>query len=166
MKKTWAIRKDAEAVSPVIATILMVAITVVLAAVLYVMVLGFGTGGGSTPKLQITRENLGNGYKFSLTTPTATVAWTDVTVILQVGATSATWTNLLKASLTGTPPVVQQCGAQGGYYLNVTDMTGEGDISDGDYFTITGTFVSGSYTLTMTHETIKGTMGTNSWSQV
>jgi flagellin-like protein len=39
MKKIWAIRKDAEGVSPVIATILMVAITVVLAAVLYVMVL-------------------------------------------------------------------------------------------------------------------------------
>ncbi|MCG7840938.1 MAG: type IV pilin, partial [Methanomassiliicoccales archaeon] len=31
-----------KAVSPVIATILMVAITVVLAAVLYVMVMGFG----------------------------------------------------------------------------------------------------------------------------
>ncbi len=34
------IRKDEAAVSPVIATILMVAITVVLAAVLYVMVYG------------------------------------------------------------------------------------------------------------------------------
>ncbi len=43
MKKMWKIRKDKSAVSPVIATILMVAITVVLAAVLYVMVMGFGT---------------------------------------------------------------------------------------------------------------------------
>lgn len=41
MKKCWA--KD-DAVSPVIATILMVAITVVLAAVLYVMVIGMGGG--------------------------------------------------------------------------------------------------------------------------
>jgi flagellin-like protein len=40
MKKTWNMRKKNEAVSPVIATILMVAITVVLAAVLYVMVIG------------------------------------------------------------------------------------------------------------------------------
>ena len=39
MKRIWKTRKD-EAVSPVIATILMVAITVVLAAVLYVMVMG------------------------------------------------------------------------------------------------------------------------------
>jgi flagellin-like protein len=42
MKKIWKMRKNREAVSPVIATILMVAITVVLAAVLYVMVMGFG----------------------------------------------------------------------------------------------------------------------------
>jgi flagellin-like protein len=49
MSKVWAMRKNEEAVSPVIATILMVAITVVLAAVLYVMVLAFiitPPGGG------------------------------------------------------------------------------------------------------------------------
>jgi len=39
MRTVW--RKDRNAVSPVIATILMVAVTVVLAAVLYVMVVGF-----------------------------------------------------------------------------------------------------------------------------
>ncbi len=44
------IRKDEDAVSPVIATILMVAITVVLAAVLYVMVSGLITGPGNAPK--------------------------------------------------------------------------------------------------------------------
>jgi len=41
-------RKE-EAVSPVIATILMVAITVVLAATLYMMVGGFGEDGTGTP---------------------------------------------------------------------------------------------------------------------
>ena len=49
MKNTWNINKKEDAVSPVIATILMVAITVVLAAVLYVMVIGFGGDGTSTP---------------------------------------------------------------------------------------------------------------------
>lgn len=49
MKKIWKIRKQEEAVSPVIATILMVAITVVLAAVLYVMVMG---GIGPPPDIQ------------------------------------------------------------------------------------------------------------------
>jgi flagellin-like protein len=44
------VRKDERAVSPVIATILMVAITVVLAAVLYVMVSGLiGPTGGGNP---------------------------------------------------------------------------------------------------------------------
>ena len=41
MKNSW----NREGVSPVIATILMVAITVVLAAVLYVMVMGISTSG-------------------------------------------------------------------------------------------------------------------------
>jgi flagellin-like protein len=50
MKKIF--RKDDKAVSPVIAVILMVAITVVLAGVLYVWVSGFGTtGGGSKPSV-------------------------------------------------------------------------------------------------------------------
>ena len=47
MKKKAFIHRDEEGVSPVIATILMVAITVVLAAVLYIMVIGLG--GGSPP---------------------------------------------------------------------------------------------------------------------
>ncbi|MCG2825273.1 MAG: type IV pilin N-terminal domain-containing protein [Thermoplasmatales archaeon] len=44
----WKI-KNKEAVSPVIGVILMVAITVVLAAVLYVWVAGMGTGVKTTP---------------------------------------------------------------------------------------------------------------------
>jgi len=54
MKKIWRVRRNREAVSPVIATILMVAITVVLAAVLYVMVMGFGTTGNQTPLGSLT----------------------------------------------------------------------------------------------------------------
>jgi flagellin-like protein len=54
LKKIWRMRKSREAVSPVIATILMVAITVVLAAVLYVMVMGFGTTGNQTPLGSLT----------------------------------------------------------------------------------------------------------------
>jgi len=95
MKKMW--KKNTKAVSPVIATILMVAITVVLAAVLYVMVMGFGgsdttqapavtlsktTTGGTAIVISIDRqvnlENIGiaiNGiYKapLNVTTPSTT----------------------------------------------------------------------------------------------
>ena len=59
VKNIWRVRKDQEGVSPVIATILMVAITVVLAAVLYVMVIdippdGFDVdSGGSIEDIKI-----------------------------------------------------------------------------------------------------------------
>lgn len=47
MKAFW--KRNDNAVSPVIATILVVAVTVVLAAVLYVMVMGFEPGGDVNP---------------------------------------------------------------------------------------------------------------------
>ena len=45
-----AARKNKRGVSPIIATILLVAITVVIAAVLYVLVSGYIGGAGSAPK--------------------------------------------------------------------------------------------------------------------
>ncbi|UCD91617.1 MAG: type IV pilin N-terminal domain-containing protein [Methanobacteriota archaeon] len=49
MNRRSLIRKGEEGVSPVIATILMVAITVVLAAVLYIMVIGLAPPPGDRP---------------------------------------------------------------------------------------------------------------------
>jgi flagellin-like protein len=66
MKKMWKMRKDKSAVSPVIATILMVAITVVLAAVLYVMVMGFGGSQSNTATGSLTYTASTNQYKVSL----------------------------------------------------------------------------------------------------
>jgi flagellin-like protein len=61
------IRKDDEAVSPVIAVILMVAITVVLAGVLYVWVSGFGTtGGGGTTKITATKTEQTTAYRITI----------------------------------------------------------------------------------------------------
>lgn len=53
MKQIW---KKNDAVSPVIATILMVAITVVLAAVLYVMVIGFGGDTGIDTPMGLNQQ--------------------------------------------------------------------------------------------------------------
>src|SRR5438105_10837048 len=56
------IREDEAAVSPVIATILMVAITVVLAAVLYVMVSGLITPvGGNKPLVTFSAVSQSSG---------------------------------------------------------------------------------------------------------
>jgi len=66
MKKMW--KKNNKAVSPVIATILMVAITVVLAAVLYVMVMGFGGGGSpEAPTVSLSKMTTATGVDVVIT---------------------------------------------------------------------------------------------------
>jgi flagellin-like protein len=157
MKKIWAIRKDSEAVSPVIATILMVAITVVLAAVLYVMVLGFGGTSQTTPALQIpsvTTISSPDGKKCSLTQPTAEATWTDVKIVLQLGGASVDW-EPVSSDLDGGSLVTAAYGSETlnsvAIYLNVTDLGGDGNIDNGDYFTLTGA-LSGSYTILMVYE--------------
>ena len=61
------IREDPDAVSPVIATILMVAITVVLAAVLYAMVSGVLNPVGSGPRVMgVSVTKTANGANWSL----------------------------------------------------------------------------------------------------
>ena len=80
------IRKDEGAVSPVIATILMVAITVVLAAVLYVMVSGLLTPTGTGPKVMgvtLSRSTDGSNWTLLITsTPSGlTTLGTKLTII-------------------------------------------------------------------------------------
>ncbi len=71
MKYVRLIRKDENAVSPVIATILMVAITVVLAAVLYVMVSGLLTGPGTGPRaMGVNIATTGDGKNWTVTIQT------------------------------------------------------------------------------------------------
>src|SRR5438128_3083867 len=87
------IRKDEAAVSPVIATILMVAITVVLAAVLYVMVSGLLTPTGQGPRVMgvnIGRSGDGTNWTLLLTsTPTGlTTSAVKLTITTSGGLTS------------------------------------------------------------------------------
>jgi len=164
MKKTWAIRKDAEAVSPVIATILMVAITVVLAAVLYVMVLGFGGTSTTTPTATYQKATISNGEKITIVSITKTdVPWDDVTIQLSDGTTIAQWTPT-KTSQSST--ATHSYGAQGlgslSVTCNVTDVSGNGYVSGTDYFTLwssTG-FSSGTqYTAVLLYEPTGERMG-------
>ncbi|HKZ60323.1 MAG TPA: type IV pilin N-terminal domain-containing protein [Candidatus Thermoplasmatota archaeon] len=78
--------KNKKAVSPVIGTILMVAITVVLAAVLYVMVSGIGTNPNTnnpSTVLQAQNWNAGNLLVNVQSSSGATVNPTDLTFIIQ-----------------------------------------------------------------------------------
>jgi archaeal type IV pilus assembly protein PilA len=63
--RSWR-RKNKRGVSPIIATILLVAITVVLAAVLYILISGFTKGPGNTP--------LGTAYTFGSASQTSNTA--------------------------------------------------------------------------------------------
>ncbi|MFH0816452.1 MAG: type IV pilin N-terminal domain-containing protein [Methanobacteriota archaeon] len=77
-RKSWMGKRG---VSPVIATILMVAITVVLAAVLYVMVSGYMQGGSTTPvsgaltyDMGLSNANQGEAtFQFAISNPANTL---------------------------------------------------------------------------------------------
>jgi flagellin-like protein len=99
LRTIGAIRKDRKAVSPVIATILMVAITVVLAAVLYVMVSGLVSGPGSTPSaIGVSVSQSSNGLNWVLLFADVPAGKANSTVSLVIadagGATSLTATTL------------------------------------------------------------------------
>lgn len=77
---------DDEAVSPVIAVILMVAITVVLAATVYVWVSGFGAQGSAPAKtLSLTSNGAigSDSFKnYTVSSATPGMRWSDVTITL------------------------------------------------------------------------------------
>ena len=121
--KKMAKRLKDSGVSPVIATILMVAITVVLAAVLYVMVSGFTHSPGTANSAGLTTTNNGAGSW------TVTVDKVTVSNIALSG---------LKVVLNGTTYAYSSWNTRvNSVYLNFTNVaTGSSDLSAGDYFSI------------------------------
>jgi len=164
MKKTWAIRKDSEAVSPVIATILMVAITVVLAAVLYVMVLGFGGTSTTTPAATYTKATATGGVKINIVSITKTdVPWDDVKIQLSDGTNFAEWSPVT-TDLDGGSAIsmlyTTNTGSLSGFNCTVTDVGGNGFVSGSDYFVVLGTFGSGQYSAALVYSVTGEKMGT------
>src|SRR2546426_4953177 len=91
------IQKDEAAVSPVIATILMVAITVVLAAVLYVMVSGLITPvGGNKPLVTFSPVTKVNAvtWTFSVASAQPSVAQSNYKVNFGIGTNTGTVANM------------------------------------------------------------------------
>ncbi len=93
------VRTDEQAVSPVIATILMVAITVVLAAVLYVMVSGLiGTGTNAPNSIGILRSSSGGNWILTVSGTTGTM--TASQVFMTIAKSDGTSTNTTNVALT------------------------------------------------------------------
>ncbi len=126
------IRRNEKAVSPVSATILMVAITVVLAAVLYVMVSGLiGTGTTGTPNVEMTTESTTDGYEFEFAKPSRSEALSSYKVnVMKNGVAWSVMPVLLSDGMT-----IENTGGAG-EWLNFTDALGEGDLTAGDFFTL------------------------------
>ena len=124
-------RTNEEGVSPVIATILMVAITVVLAAVLYVMVANLVRPiDGLRPIVVL--EDLGCDPtscrgRVTQASPAESLGGFRVTVLADGNATIS--------------PIALGAGVDisgGGLTLRYTDLGGEGKVSGGDTFRLTG----------------------------
>ncbi|MCD6171899.1 MAG: type IV pilin, partial [Thermoplasmata archaeon] len=77
-------------VSPIIAIILMVAITVVLAATIYVWVSGFGGGGSKAISMSVTQINsISNGNAtFRVDSVSQGARWNDINVTLLKNGTT------------------------------------------------------------------------------
>ena len=138
-----SLKRETEAVSPVIATILLVAITVVLAATLYVMVFGFGGNSTNSPPVgQVTKSSVTNGYKFTFTPLDPETVWSDIYFILTDGTNSITFNNITTAEMTSTTvAITRSLGGQDlgtlKVFMNVTDLASNGFVNQGDSFTLT-----------------------------
>jgi len=136
MKSVRIIRKDEAAVSPVIATILMVAITVVLAAVLYVMVSGLITPvGGNKPVLTFGAATLSSGNAtIAVAGSSQSVSPSNYKVNLAVAG--STGTAIAMPTTSGGSVNIVVSGTT--YRVYWTDIGGEGTINGGDQFRVTG----------------------------
>jgi len=141
MKKIWMKRKkDSSAVSPVIATILMVAITVVLAAVLYVMVLGLTPTVGTSATFGTTKTIASNQ-----------VRWTVVSVSAGPALKSAVYVQIKDDTGTFKLTTTQLSTANGtaGFVYSSSSLASYTYISVGDTFSLNSTTYKTGSTLTL-----------------
>ena len=135
MKKIWTSRKNEEAVSPVIATILLVAITVVLTAVLYMMVLGIGGGSTDTTIVTMTKSSTAAQYIYTVNSVSSKnpIPLTDVIVIVRGNDTVAT----ISGPITPTIPSVAVLASLGVAFHDVGTASGAtAYLTAGDSFTL------------------------------
>jgi len=167
MRKNW---KDRKGVSPVIATILMVAITVVLAAVLYVMVMGFGGESGSVPTGEFKTPEKTTQYR---TGETPTLEKTFVKVQVLSISEAKEFADMRFSVSNGVKTPIYVVGAMeptksadkiSGVSVKFTDLNGDGKVSTGDYFTVEldnteDPAAAGEYTVALSYSPSSGTGG-------
>lgn len=163
-KMSWLVRNESEAVSPVIATILLVGITVVLAATLYVMVFGFGANTNTPPVANITKTSVSGGFKFIFTPFSKETTWDKLAIVLTDDSNAISFDNTTTASMlsnSSTMMTVTHCDGSRvlgalTVWMNATDLAGNGFVNQGDSVTLTaasGQFSkSTSYTINLVYK--------------
>ena len=111
-----------------------------LAAILYVMVLGFGGVDGNIPVAALSRNTVTNGVKFTFVSVSSSVSWQDVRIILFDGLESVSWSPHASDLDSGSSSQ-SQLSAESLGTMTVTcavyDIAGNGLVNGGDYFTLT-----------------------------
>jgi archaeal type IV pilus assembly protein PilA len=158
-ERSWR-KARKRAVSPIIATILLVAITVVLAAVLYVLISGLTHGPGSTPigsAFSAGNPVSSNSYGSSAAASTcpASAALTaasttaseiksgDYTYTLTVESSTITFASALFEVKSATGSVLTATGGAGFYIMTVGGITAAcTSVGSGGALAMTATFAS------------------------
>jgi flagellin-like protein len=154
------IEADERAVSAVIGVILMVAITVAIAATVYVYVSGMlPSSSSTTPTVSMTADPVGHNCMISIATTTpSSVQWSSV------------WYTL--TDITNTKQISN--GTVAGTSTATIIVPRTGQVQGGQIITIkaAGTWASGNpldtntmYRLTLVYNVTKGSMGTVTWTQ-
>jgi hypothetical protein len=127
-----------------------------LAAILYVMVLGFDGVDGNTPVAALARNTITNGVKFTIVSITRTdMPWDDVRIQLSDGTNIAEWspTKAFQSSTVGHNYSTSAALTGLTVCLWIYDVSGNGFVSGTDYFTLTtsgGPTFSSATTYTVT----------------
>ena len=130
MKANRKFRDGEEAVSAVIGVILMVAITVAIAATVYVYVSGMiGTSPQSTPNLQFVKDNINNKLTVASADP-GDLKWEDMQV---------TYNNVTTTYITLNYGVLTYDIWDGTTAQELVDIGSTVEVTAGDYFNLTGT---------------------------
>jgi flagellin-like protein len=149
-----------EAVSAVIGVILMVAITVAIAATVYVYVSGMiGSGTQSTPNVSMTADPNDHNCTITIGTPTASdIEWQDVSFVL-VDLTNAAEIADVASGSSATQAIIAPSTATyvaGGQIISIT--------ADGNWAT-TQLIDGHEYRFTLSYTQTGGSMGTVTWTQ-
>ena len=168
MKANQAFRANDEAVSPVIGVILMVAITVVLAAVVFVLVSNLGKGNQSAPTFALQRDDATD--RLSVTSADSDADWNRLAVKI-------TSTVPAGACVSGNQDVqAATCAADADAFAATTgtnldadntELTGTANLmSAGEYIEFCATALASGVTVVVVDTTANSVIGTFTFNDI